>query len=59
MSLVSVKKVSAQINTPAQRNEGDYGTFFGRYDSYISLKKAPGNFESMATFVLPIEIYLP
>jgi hypothetical protein len=57
MSLVFIKKSFSLNECIISEKQGE--AFFGPCGPHISLKKAFGNFESMKTFALLIEIYLP
>jgi len=56
---VSEKTLSAQSTVAARRNRSEQRALITHCNPNISLKTASGDFESMTTFVLRTEIYLP
>jgi hypothetical protein len=56
--LVLTKKIPARKNEVSVFVRGKLLVIFGLCNPHISQKEASGNFESMTTFALLIEIYL-
>ncbi len=57
--LVTTKQISAWYNKVSFFARGELLVVFGPWDFKNSQKEVSGNFESMTTFALLIEIYLP
>ena len=57
--LVLAKKISARSVQPFRRKRGKTFGVFGSWEPQNPLKEASDNFESMTSFALLIDIYLP